>query len=272
MRANLLGPFSITVGAKTVGPWARPPAKRLLELLFISPGRRTGRGEACEALFPHLGPAAAARELSKALSMARAALSALGTEAAGLIQADRAHIWADPGTPLEVDCGGPRGEVALSAQNRARHGARQPAGAGPGRRGHPARRRARCRVGRPPQGAAGMGPSGSSPGPGPRSRQGQGTVTARGGYRSLGRLPGARPHVRGGCVCADAGVRGAKKARPCGCHLRPLPICPGGTRPAHLSSVEGGLRGRHCCQRPSPMARRPLTPFRRLGTRKRGGW
>jgi DNA-binding SARP family transcriptional activator/tetratricopeptide (TPR) repeat protein len=103
VRASLLGPFSVTVGAKTVGPWPRPSAKRLLELLFISPGRRTGRGEACEALFPRLGPAAAARELSKALSMARATLSPLGTEAARLIQADRTHIWADPGTPLEID-------------------------------------------------------------------------------------------------------------------------------------------------------------------------
>jgi DNA-binding SARP family transcriptional activator len=103
VRVSLLGPFSVAVGAKTVGPWARPPAKRLLELLFISPGRRTGRGAACEALFPHLAPAAAARELSKALSMARAALRPLGHEAAGLLQADRAHIWADPGTPLEVD-------------------------------------------------------------------------------------------------------------------------------------------------------------------------
>ena len=103
VRANLLGPFSITVGTRTAGPWSRPPAKRLLELLLISPGRRTGRGAACEALFPHLGPAAAARELSKALSMARASLSALGEEAAGLIQADRAHVWANPGAPLEVD-------------------------------------------------------------------------------------------------------------------------------------------------------------------------
>jgi DNA-binding SARP family transcriptional activator len=103
LRARLLGPFFITVGDKKVGPWARPPAKRLLELLLISPGRRTGRGAACEALFPYLGPAAAARELSKALSMARGALSPLGEEAAGLIQADRAHIWADPATPLEVD-------------------------------------------------------------------------------------------------------------------------------------------------------------------------
>jgi class 3 adenylate cyclase/tetratricopeptide (TPR) repeat protein len=99
----LLGQFSITAGAKTAGPWARPPARRLLELLFISPGRRIGRAAACGTLFPHLGPAAAARELSKALSMARTALSPLGKEAAGLIQTDRAHVWADPGIPLEVD-------------------------------------------------------------------------------------------------------------------------------------------------------------------------
>ena len=103
LRARLLGPFSITLGDKTVGAWARPPAKRLLELLLVSPGRRTGRRAACEALFPYLGPDAAARELSKALSMARAALSALGEDVAGLVQADRAHIWANPGTRLEVD-------------------------------------------------------------------------------------------------------------------------------------------------------------------------
>ena len=35
--------------------------------------------------------------------MARAALSALGEEAPGLVQADRTHIWADPSTPLEID-------------------------------------------------------------------------------------------------------------------------------------------------------------------------
>jgi len=35
--------------------------------------------------------------------MARAALSPLGEQASGLVQADRAHIWANPDIPLEVD-------------------------------------------------------------------------------------------------------------------------------------------------------------------------
>jgi len=54
-----------------------------------------------EALFPGLGPAAAANALSRALSMARTALSALGGDALGLLSADRGRIWADVG--LEVD-------------------------------------------------------------------------------------------------------------------------------------------------------------------------
>ena len=107
-----------------------------------------------------------------------------------------------------------------------------------------------------------MGPSGSPPRLGTRSWQGQGTVTARGGHRSLGQLPGARAHVRGGCVSAYRGVRGAKKARPCGCHLRPLPIWPGGARAAHLSGLEGGLRGRDSCHRAPRIARGPRAPFR----------
>jgi DNA-binding SARP family transcriptional activator len=35
--------------------------------------------------------------------MVRTALSPLGEEAAGLIHADRGHIWANPGTALEVE-------------------------------------------------------------------------------------------------------------------------------------------------------------------------
>jgi hypothetical protein len=41
-------------------------------------GRRVSRDLACEELFPGLDPHAAARALSKALSMARAALAPLG--------------------------------------------------------------------------------------------------------------------------------------------------------------------------------------------------
>jgi len=103
LRANLLGPFSVAFGDKSAGPWRRPSAKRLCELVLVSPGRRISREAVHEALFPNLGPAAAARALSQALSMARAALSKLGAPGRDLLLADRAHIWANPGTALEVD-------------------------------------------------------------------------------------------------------------------------------------------------------------------------
>ncbi len=103
LRAKLLGPFSITLGDLRAGPWARPSARRVCELLLVSPGRRVGREAACELLFPNLGPEQAAAALSKALSMARAALSGLGEPARELIRADRGHIWIDPECDLEVD-------------------------------------------------------------------------------------------------------------------------------------------------------------------------
>ncbi len=67
LRANLLGPFSVTLGDKSAGPWRRPSAKRLCELVLVSSGRRIARETACEALFPNLNAAAAARRLSQAL-------------------------------------------------------------------------------------------------------------------------------------------------------------------------------------------------------------
>jgi class 3 adenylate cyclase/DNA-binding SARP family transcriptional activator len=101
--ASLLGPFVVSLGDRRVVSWRRPPAKRLLELLLVSPGRRISRDAACTALFPHLRPEAAGRVLSQALSNARAALSALGEDAAALLQSDRTHIWANPAVALEVD-------------------------------------------------------------------------------------------------------------------------------------------------------------------------
>lgn len=103
LLVRLLGPFSISVGEKAAGPWVRPPAKRVCELVLVSPGRRIGREAACEALFPNLGLLEADKALSKALSMARAALSELGEPGRGLLRADRTHVWADPTTPLDVD-------------------------------------------------------------------------------------------------------------------------------------------------------------------------
>ena len=78
LQVKLLGPFSVSSGDESAGPWPRPVAKRLCGLVLVSAGRRVSRTAACEALFPRLGPYEAARGLSKALSMAHAALSTLG--------------------------------------------------------------------------------------------------------------------------------------------------------------------------------------------------
>ena len=102
LRAKMLGPFCISLGDQKA-IWARPPAKRLCELVLLSPGRRISKDAVCEALYPGLAPLAAAKELSRALSMARASLAALGGTSSALLKSDRALIWADPGTTLEVD-------------------------------------------------------------------------------------------------------------------------------------------------------------------------
>ena len=81
-----------------------------------------------ELLFADLGPTASANALSRALSLARESLSALGEEVAGRLRADRAHVWFSADPALDIDLvahqealrcalamgpGGPR-DVALS--------------------------------------------------------------------------------------------------------------------------------------------------------------
>ncbi|HXR23424.1 MAG TPA: AAA family ATPase, partial [Acidimicrobiales bacterium] len=125
---TLLGPFTIRRGERGTGTWYRPPAKRLCELVLVSPGLRVGREVARELLFADLAPGASANALSRALSLAREALSTLGDEVPGWLRADRAHIWFSAEVPLEIDLvahqealrsalamepGGPR-DVALS--------------------------------------------------------------------------------------------------------------------------------------------------------------
>src|SRR6266702_3098082 len=104
VQVRLLGPFSVVAGGRAAGPWPRPSARRLCQLVLVSPGRRVSRDLACDELFPDLDPRAAARSVSKALSMARAALAGLaepGAPAASLLEADLTHIWASPA--VEVD-------------------------------------------------------------------------------------------------------------------------------------------------------------------------
>ncbi|MGO9657830.1 MAG: AAA family ATPase [Acidimicrobiales bacterium] len=103
LQARLLGPFSLSRGELTAGPWERPSARRLVQLLLVSPGRRMTRDAAREALFPHMGPEASRRALNKAISMARAALAYLGEDGRCLLVAEAGLVRAD-GTVLEVDC------------------------------------------------------------------------------------------------------------------------------------------------------------------------
>jgi DNA-binding SARP family transcriptional activator len=103
VRVQLLGPFVVTSDGRTASPWPRPSARRLCELVLVSPGRRVSRDLACEELFPGLETRAAARALSKALSMARSALTELGEPAASLLAADLSHIWASAAADVDAD-------------------------------------------------------------------------------------------------------------------------------------------------------------------------
>jgi DNA-binding SARP family transcriptional activator/tetratricopeptide (TPR) repeat protein len=103
VHVTLLGPFSVTSGGRTAGPWPRPSARRLCELVLVSPGRRVSRDLVCEELFPGLDPRAAARSVSKALSMARVALSGLGPHADALLMADLTQIWVSPAAQVDAE-------------------------------------------------------------------------------------------------------------------------------------------------------------------------
>ncbi len=103
VQVRLLGQFAITSRGRTAGSWPRPTARRLCELVLVSPGHRISRDLACEALFPGLEPRAAARSLSKALSMARSTLAGLGEPGAALLAADLNHIWISQAVEVDAE-------------------------------------------------------------------------------------------------------------------------------------------------------------------------
>ena len=103
LQVRLLGPFVVSRAGRTAGPWPRPSARRLCELVLVSPGRRVSRDLAGEELFGDLDPRAAARAVSKALSMARATLAELGEPATSLLSADLSSIWAAPDAQIDAE-------------------------------------------------------------------------------------------------------------------------------------------------------------------------
>ncbi len=103
VAVTLLGQFSVNLGPHTVSYWRRPSARRLCQLVMVSPGCRISRHSARSKLFANLSKAAAANALSKALSMAREALLPLGPGASGLLRADRTYIWIPKETNIDID-------------------------------------------------------------------------------------------------------------------------------------------------------------------------
>ena len=100
---HLLGSFAMSLGEKTAGPWPRISAKRLVELLFLSPKRRISKEVASDTLFRDLAPRAATNAMYNALSAARAVLANLGDPARELLCTDRTHVFILPDAPLNVD-------------------------------------------------------------------------------------------------------------------------------------------------------------------------
>ena len=97
----MLDGFTVELAdGRNAGPWARPSAKRLVQVLLVRPGHRIGREELAEALFPGLSPQRASNAVSKALTLARAALERGGPR---LLEADRSTIWLRADVALAID-------------------------------------------------------------------------------------------------------------------------------------------------------------------------
>jgi DNA-binding SARP family transcriptional activator/tetratricopeptide (TPR) repeat protein len=86
VTARLLGDFAVAVGPCPVSGWPRPPARRLVQLLLVTPGHRVSRADAIGALAPGSPHDQARRAVSKALSQARRALGE------NLIVAEGVHL------------------------------------------------------------------------------------------------------------------------------------------------------------------------------------
>jgi len=104
VRIQLLGRFAVLLpDGRRAGPWARPTARRLVQLLCLRADRRIGRDELAEILFPQLSPASAANGVAKALSMARSAVGPVGPQRVPALEADRSSIWLTEKMDIDID-------------------------------------------------------------------------------------------------------------------------------------------------------------------------
>lgn len=99
VRVQLLGGFRVELpDGRVAGPWSRPSARRLFQIVVLRDRRRVGREEVAELLFSDLAPARAANAVSKALTMARTALAPFP-----ILQADRDVIWLEGRVQVDAD-------------------------------------------------------------------------------------------------------------------------------------------------------------------------
>lgn len=96
VRIQLLGPFAVILpDGRRAGPWGRPSARRLVQLLAVQPDARLTREAVAAALFPNLTPGRAANAVAKAASMARSALRGHSDGELPLLVGDRTSLWLD---------------------------------------------------------------------------------------------------------------------------------------------------------------------------------
>ena len=104
MRVTLLGPFAITFGERHAGPWYRPSAKRLCELIDAEPrvGARAGNGPGDPVPQPGARPVRQ-RSVQSNNPFPRVRFPPWAKTAAVCVRADRARIWVGPEIPVEID-------------------------------------------------------------------------------------------------------------------------------------------------------------------------
>ncbi len=104
LEAELLGQVRLRMAGHDISreKWTVRSGRSLLLLLVVTPGHELARERVMEVLWPQLSREAARNACSKALHAVRRVL-AVGSEAGGLLVADRSRIGLRPGVEIFVD-------------------------------------------------------------------------------------------------------------------------------------------------------------------------
>mgnify|MGYP000933121100 CR=1 FL=1 len=125
LHIRLLGPFQVHVNGAPVAEkqWARPKPKLLLKLLALQPNRQMHREQLMEALWPEQDPEQAARNLHRALHIARRALepdlTAAGESLFLSVQDKQVRLHAPGELWIDLPAFERAAETALAGQDAA---------------------------------------------------------------------------------------------------------------------------------------------------------